>query len=316
VALPVVLPANWDGSVAIENGYDFTPLSRCRFRWEWVRAGATNEEILATAEQSGPSIAPRAAGQLVCPLPPAMRREADFLRLSVSDGERTVAVATAWAASLPPVSSSAGAAAPAPAWLGEPEVFALRRDDRRFVAVERMPATTFAWTRLADGALRLDYTLACDGPVDVLGIRFPVAESRFQAKRWLGRGPTRVWRNRLEGPWLGNHHVAFNDSTPGEGADYPEFKGYFRDWRRLELDLTDGRLVVQNLSGVPFFGLGKPRDGVKGLLDLPDAGLSFLEIIPAMRNKFHTTDQLGPQSLTPTARGAYAGSLLFRFEPR
>jgi hypothetical protein len=317
MTLPPVLPADWDGRVVVANGYDFTSLSSVRFRWEWVEASQGSERILAAVESAGPAVPPRATGALDCPLPAAPRHQADFLRVTAVDARGTsLWSATAWANSLPAPASAAGEPAVAPAWLGEPEVLALRRDDRRFVPLAPVPAATLKWTRLSDGALRLDYTFQCDQPVDVLGLRFPVPEAQLQTKRWLGRGPYRVWRNRLEGTPLGLHTVAFNDSTPGEAPAYPEFKGYFRDWRRLELALPSGRLTIHNASGVPFFGLGKPRDGVNGLLDLPDAGLSFLEIIPAMRNKFHTTDQLGPQSLTPTAQGAYAGSLVFRFEPR
>jgi len=122
----------------------------------------------------------------------------------------------------------------------------------------------------------------------------------------------------MEGGQFGVHEVAFNNATPGESYAYPEFKGYFRNWDWINLETTAGRLIVEpwvSAEHAPFFGLGKPRDGVDGLLDLPDAGLSFLEIIPAMRNKFHTTDQLGPQSAAPTAKGGYSGAVVLRFSP-
>lgn len=316
ISLPAVLPADWDGTVAVANGYDFTALSACRFRWEWVRSGHDHERVLAAAEQAGPAVAPRRAGHLACPLPPADRPAADFLRLTAlgPDGGQLWS-ATAWTAAPAAVTAPAGTPAAAPAWLGEPEVFVLRREDRRYVPAAGVPAPGFRWTQLADGALRLDYEFAYDGPADVLGVRFPVAEARMQAKRWLGRGPYRVWQNRLEGAAIGVHATAFNDAIPGESYAYPEFQGCFRDWRWLELTTPEGRLHVQNLSGVPFFAVGRPRDGVNGLLEVPDFGLALLEVIPAMRNKFHTTDQLGPQSLTRTVAGVHRGSLLFRLTP-
>jgi len=66
---------------------------------------------------------------------------------------------------------------------------------------------------------------------------------------------------------------------------------------------------------IPPSDPGRPRDGVDGLLDLPDVGLGFLDVIPAMRNKFHSTDQLGPQSRPPTVEGGHGRTLVFRFAP-
>ncbi len=316
IALPAVLSADWDGTVAVENGYDFTALTACRFRWDWVRAEGTGERVLAAAEQPGPAVAPRQGGRLTSPLPAAVRTDADFLRVTaVGPDGRHLWSASAWAASPVAPPAPTGAPAAAPAWLGEPEVLVLRRQDRRYEPAALASAPVFRWTQQADGALRLDYAFSYEGPADVLGIRFPVAEARLQAKRWLGRGPYRVWQNRLEGAWIGLHATPFNAAVPGESWAVPEFQGCFRDWRRLELTTPEGVLSVENLSNVPHFAVGRPRDGVNGLLELPDFGLSFLEIIPAMRNKFHTTDQLGPQSLTRTARGDYSGAVVFRLTP-
>jgi hypothetical protein len=63
-----------------------------------------------------------------------------------------------------------------------------------------------------------------------------------------------------------------------------------------------------------FLGLFKPKDGVNGLLDLPDIGIAFLDVIPAMRNKFHTTDEIGPQSKPRMVSGVVKRTILMRFE--
>jgi hypothetical protein len=63
-----------------------------------------------------------------------------------------------------------------------------------------------------------------------------------------------------------------------------------------------------------FLGLFKPKDGVNGLLDLPDIGLAFLDVIPAMRNKFHTTDEIGPQSKPKSVSEVVKRTVLMRFD--
>ncbi|AOS44218.1 Beta-galactosidase [Lacunisphaera limnophila] len=312
ISLPAVLPPGWTGA-DIRNEYQFTDLASASFRWEWLRAGPEGETLIEAADQAGPVLAPGASGILPSPL--VVPAGAEFLRLTAFAAGQVVTVASAWTgpvAAPPPAANAAPAGAPD--WLGEPTVLALRRQDRRFEPVPAATNPVFRWTRQPDGALRLDYEFTYDGPADVLGIRFPVAEARLQAKRWLGHGPYRVWQNRLEGGWLGVHAMAFNDATPGESWAYPEFKGCFRDWRWLSLLTPEGWLQVTNLSGVPFFGLGRPRDGVNGLYAMPDLGLSFLEVIPAMRNKFHSPEQLGPQSRTREVAGIHRGSLLFRLD--
>ena len=138
----------------------------------------------------------------------------------------------------------------------------------------------------------------------------------FTGKRWLGRGPYRVYRNRLEGGLLDLHEVAYNDPIPGQSFDYPEFKGYFRDWQWLELELEGITLTVENGSHIPFFGLFGPRDGEPPMLAFPDTGLAFLDVIPAHGTKFDMPDQLGPQSRTPAVSGVKQGSLVLRLASR
>ena len=50
---------------------------------------------------------------------------------------------------------------------------------------------------------------------------------------------------------------------PGESRDYPEFKGYFRDWRRDSFDTTGGKITARNDADDSYLGLYKPQDGVE-----------------------------------------------------
>jgi Beta galactosidase small chain len=161
----------------------------------------------------------------------------------------------------------------------------------------------------------LRYEFAIDGELDIAGIRFDLPDTAFKSKRWLGRGPYRVWQNRQEGGVFDLHEVAFNESIPGQTYAYPEFKGFFRDWRWHSLETTAGRITVENASSVPFFALGKIPSGEKDLItDWPDMGLAFLHAIPAIGTKFDSPEVLGPQSQPAKLNGVQRGSLIFRFE--
>jgi hypothetical protein len=168
----------------------------------------------------------------------------------------------------------------------------------------------------AGEGVTLECEYAYDGEVDLLGVGFDLQEASVAAKRWLGRGPYRVYRNRLEGGVFDVHRVAFNDPVPGQSFTYPEFKGYFGDWSWLQLEAADGTFTVENRSDVPFFALHGPRDGQPPMLAFPDAGLALLDIVPAQATKFDTPDQLGPQSRTPTAGGTRRIRVSLRFQPR
>ncbi len=168
----------------------------------------------------------------------------------------------------------------------------------------------------SNDGVRLDYEYEFDGEADLLGVSFALPPSGVTSKRWLGRGPYRAYRNRLEGARFDVHQLAFNDPVPGQSFSYPEFKGYFRDWQWLEIEAEGGTLSVENRTNVPYFGLYGPRDGEPPMLSFPDTGLALLHVIPAIGNKFDTPDQLGPQSRTPKAAGVHKGSVVFHFAAR
>lgn len=312
---PEVLPADWDGVLGVSNHYNFTNLNTCSLRWRLLKdAGIDTGSLSEVASGSVrlPAIGPGQSGDVRLEFP-RNRGDAGILQATAigPEGEEL----WTYSASLESrheVASGESVAGSPPTWI-KPELIAYRREVRSFVPVSvAASALVTEWRRLADGAWRLDYSYTLDGEFDIAGIRVLGPETTLLSKRWLGRGPYRVWQNRMEGGVLDVHEVAYNDSTPGESWAYPEFKGFFRDWRWLALKTPTGRLTVDNVSGVPFFGIGKPRDGVNGLLDLPDVGLAFLDVIPPIGTKFTTAEKLGPQSQTRTISGTHSGTLVFR----
>ena len=93
-----------------------------------------------------------------------------------------------------------------------------------------------------DGSVRLDYEYAYDGEVDLLGVGFDLPAGGVSSKTWLGRGPYRVYRNRMEGVVFDLHDVAgihrafvANALDPHEGLSLAREKR--PDLVLLDLDL-------------------------------------------------------------------------------
>lgn len=218
-----------------------------------------------------------------------------------------------------------------------PRFLAFRRDGRRYLDISGPSTKIFfephmegrdlvldthyngaleqaRWRVSPDGAVRLDYKYAFDGDVELLGVQFDAPEGETRGVRWLGRGPYRVWQNRTQGTRLDVWERRYNDTTPGESWDYPEFKGYFAGWRWAAFDTTAGSIILVNESGGSHLGVYRPKDGRDGILDLPETGIAFLDVIPAVGSKFQPPDQLGPQSKQRHVSGTTRGSILFRFD--
>jgi hypothetical protein len=98
---PDRLPADFDGTLAVENDYDFLDLSRCTFSWELLRfplpaeAARNGHEAIATGELAGPSVPPHGSGRLALPLP-ANWREAGALYVAAKDPSGRILWTWSW----------------------------------------------------------------------------------------------------------------------------------------------------------------------------------------------------------------------------
>jgi hypothetical protein len=163
--------------------------------------------------------------------------------------------------------------------------------------------------RLKGDELVVSYEIARAGAADILGIQFDYPETDVLAKRWVGAGPYRIWKNRLEGTQFGLHEAEYSRSTPGETFLYPEFEGFFGEWRWLEMKTRAGTVAIRNASRIPYFGLYRPTPVATELLALPDVGWSFLHAVPPIGTKFALPDVLGPQSQPAQFTGTLRGDL-------
>ena len=130
----------------------------------------------------------------------------------------------------------------------------------------------------------------------------------------------------LEKGWkFVNHEVTdawqtdYNDPVPGETFEYPEFKGYIANVKWMQIETTEGKIGIKptlpRTSSSIFVGVYQPRDGRDHILyDLPQTGISLLDVIPAVRNKVNTTDLNGPSAQPYWAKGLRTISALLWFE--
>jgi len=172
-----------------------------------------------------------------------------------------------------------------------------------------------SWLISPSGRVKLSYAYAHDGPVDLLGINFDFPEADMKGITWLGDGPYHVWQNRLQGTRLDVWHNAYNNTVPSVTYSFdPDFKGYFRGWRWATFDTSAGQFTVSSPVGDSYLGVYHPNDGPVGpLLALPATGLTFLDVIPAMREKFLTQERMGPQSAQKIVSGEHTGEVTFDF---
>ena len=386
ITMPV-LSNDFDGTLPVENRYDFTNLKDCRFVWTLKNFDNQKETVVKTGETKI-DLPPQASGILKINLPAGWKqanalyvevydpwgeelwtwnwqwKTADFslspktTALSIQEDEKTLLVKSGTTSlsfdkqtgKLQAVTHDRQKFS-----LSGPRFIAARRgdrsmdgfynhDDKESRSKERVytdisgesrlvgfghdestdsivvTADYFGnlrqtrWVVKSDGSIRLDYAFQYDGIVELAGIRLDYPEESVQSKRWLGDGPYRVWQNRLQGVKFGIWENDYNDPIPGESFNYPEFKGYFSNWKWLTLRTTEGKFSLGNADEHSFLGVYTPRDGRDALLyTLPESGIAVLKVIPAVRNKVNTTDLIGPSSQAKWLSGLQKGSVYLWF---
>jgi lysophospholipase L1-like esterase len=191
--------------------------------------------------------------------------------------------------------------------------------DRIFVARYNGGVDSVKWTLTADGRLGMDAVILnrdnggggfddawMDPNVQYIGFTFDFPEEEVQGMKWMGRGPYRVWKNRIRGHEYGLWSKPYNNTVTGETyqphevLQYPEFKGYHA-----------GIYWAQFLSGTNPFTLYSETDGLylrvftpeqpKGLNGgtsnpvFPEGDISLLLDIPGIKS-FKPISQHGPHS--------------------
>ncbi len=139
--------------------------------------------------------------------------------------------------------------------------------------------------------------------VDFIGISFNYPESKVEGVKWMGKGPYRVWKNRMKGAEMGIWEKDYNNTVTGESFDsliYPEFKGYHANLYWMELQTSESPIRIITETPGLFFRLYTPKSPklVSGRVSppFPTGDISFLYEIPAIGTKFKEAEALGPGS--------------------
>lgn len=192
-----------------------------------------------------------------------------------------------------------------------------RTGDDVFVEAKYDNGLIAKWKIYPSGWMVLDYRYKLEGKFDLMGITFDYPENKMRKMRWVGRGPYRVWKNRTRGGRLDVWSNDYKDHTPGVTWDFPEFRGYYKDWQWAVFETQEGRISLLNGTKDVYLGVYTPRNGpdpAHTRLDLPESGISMLHGIPAIGTKFKKADEFGPESQTNEASGIYKGRVCFYFE--
>jgi len=179
------------------------------------------------------------------------------------------------------------------------------------------------WRVRPGGWLTLDYELRVPGgSYPYFGITFDAPADQVTDMRWLGRGPYRVWKNRLDGQGFDVWANAANDTATGESWVYPEFRGFFADMYWATIGTRSQPVTVVFETPGLFLRMLTPHNPVDPrftAVAFPEGDISVMHAIPPIGTKFHAAAAYGPESqmnLVNGRTGTYTGTLHFAFGPR
>ena len=347
---------SFDGRVLVSNRFLFTHLKDCKMDW---RVKDLQDKVLVAGSVSLPAIAPGESGYAHFELPTEFRK-GEVLELRAfdhqgkevchwtapihrADEQTCISFASAPSSKVASITfneqgifTKDGLEGPFPVGMK----IQVRKHTQRVEADGTIVNTfwykggidSIQWRQTPDGLLHMDAVMLNDerghglAPFFTdeskwqLGLTFNYPEEKVDSVSWVGRGPYRVWRNRLKGQQFGLWKMAYNNTATGEynaptPPVYPEFKGYRSDLRWMEMQDKEGsswrvatlneglylRLFtpVEPVDQTPgeMGGLQEtaPRKQERSMVRFPEGDISFLLSIPPIQS-YKPLEQLGPLS--------------------
>jgi len=371
---PQPIDKTFNGKIKIENRYDFTKLSQCKFKWQLVRfplaeSNSTKANIVATGVPLPLELAPKEKGMLDLHLPPTWSKN-DALYLTAYGPDNEELFTWSWAIKSP--QAKASSALPKSAISGKEvgkelivncggikyyfdkstgyiekvakpkgdislsggpvlagvnttlKEFTHKAIDKQYIVEADYQGTGaplhVKWTFASGKPAKLEYTYMQLGDVDFRGITFNYPEEKITGMKWLGRGPYRVWKNRLRGQKFGVWHKAYNNTVTGETWGYPEFKGYHAEVYWVTIENKESPFTVYINNKDTYLQMLHPAREKDALPNnnveppFPEGSIGFLDAISAIGTKFHAAKTMGPQGEKNSQPAApIKGTLWFDF---
>ena len=178
------------------------------------------------------------------------------------------------------------------------------------------------WIFTSGQPVKLEYNYSQKGEAPCMGISFNYPEEKITGMKWMGKGPYRVWKNRLKGQQFGVWQKKYNNTITGETWDYPEFKGYHAGLYWVVIENKESSFKVYNEEENVFLQMLKPQKPAGANNDntspaFAEGNIGFMNAISPIGTKFQSADKMGPQSQLNMQLN-YApvkGNLWFDFRP-
>ena len=153
---------------------------------------------------------------------------------------------------------------------------------------------------LSSGWFKIDYEYIPTNVFDYCGVNFDYPEEKVTGIQWMGKGPYRVWKNRMKGVELDVWQKKYNNTITGRSWQYPEFKGYHSNMYWAVIENEEHPITIVSETEDIFLRLftpAQPEDAtVNTFPAFPTGSISFMNAISAIGDKFLKAEQLGPQS--------------------
>ena len=175
------------------------------------------------------------------------------------------------------------------------------------------------WTIMPGGLLQFDYRFTLpEGSYYYAGAGFEIQGDNIVGKRWMGDGPYRVYKNRLQGVEPGVWNIERKENIPGSVYNFPEFEGYFSNWYWMQLRLKNGQMLgLSTPDEKLYLGILKPNSGPdprNALIYYPEKeGIYFFNTIAPIGEKWKRPEEMGPEGFPAKIDSSLSGSVNFRF---
>lgn len=161
---------------------------------------------------------------------------------------------------------------------------------------------TLQWVVYTNGWVQLTVNYFPDSlHTKMLGINFDLPESKMRSVTYMGKGPYRVWKNRLKGGRFDVWTKTYNNTETGENWVYPEFKGYHADFYGGFINTEGQSFAVATETEDLFLRLYSAKWKTDQWHNyepwFPSGDISFMQAIPSIGSRTQTRETTGPMGL-------------------